>query len=290
MKYFYNPFNYHGSKNKLLEQIDNNLDYNKINLIEPFCGSAIVSTNLGGRFKNIFCYDKCWQLLFLINYLKLNRIDNIINNLEKEIKKRGLSKTNKEAYLELRREYNEKHRYKLDFNPIYFYLLICYSFSNNISFNSKSDFNTPFGMNKSSFNNSIKNKLIKYVEKLQENNIIFTYQDFCDFYIPPYINIKDTMFYIDPPYLLTDDAYSRCYGLKWNEEKEEKLYKNLDYINDKGGSFLLSNIIVKDNKVNNILEKWSEKYIVEEINTNYNNCNYQKKRDIKVKEIFVKNY
>jgi hypothetical protein len=93
------------------------------------------------------------------------------------------------------------------------------------------------------------------------------------------------------PYLSSDDAYSRIHYLgKWDEDKERKLYEMLDFINDKGGSFLLSNVVENNGKWNRILEGWSKKYNVIDVSASYENCNYQRKNAGKTKEIMVRNY
>ena len=45
--------NYTGSKFKLLDQIIPNLDYNKSNFVDLFCGSFVVSSNVVDKYNNI---------------------------------------------------------------------------------------------------------------------------------------------------------------------------------------------------------------------------------------------
>ena len=99
------------------------------------------------------------------------------------------------------------------------------------------------------------------------------------------------MFYVDPPYLCSDDSYSRIHYLgKWDEDKERKLYEKLDQINDRGGSFLLSNVLQNNGQYNRILEEWSKKYEIIDVAASYDNCNYQRKNAGKTQEILVRNY
>ena len=56
-------------------------------------------------------------------------------------------------------EYNKTIR-----DPFLLYCIIVHSFNNQIWFNKKQEFNVPFWFNRSNFNNSIKNNLIKYLE------------------------------------------------------------------------------------------------------------------------------
>lgn len=103
--------------------------------------------------------------------------------------------------------------------------------------------------------------------------------------------IKDSIFYLDPPYLSSDDAYSRIYYLgKWDATKEELLYKTIDYIHDKGGSFLLSNVIENNGSENTALIEWSKKYNVVDVSADYTNCNYQRKNKGNTREVLIRNY
>ena len=75
---------------------------------------------------------------------------------------------------------------------------------------------------------------------------------------------------------------------KWKEAQEKALYKTLDFINDHGGSFLLSNVLENNGNTNEILKEWCQKYQVIEVPSDYTNCNYQRKG--KTTEILVRNY
>ena len=102
--------------------------------------------------------------------------------------------------------------------------------------------------------------------------------------------IPDTMFYLDPPYLASDSSYNRVYYAKWDGTKERKLYETLDYINDKGGSFLLSNVTENNGTINEVLIEWSKKHTVIDVTSDYSNCNYQRKNLGNTREVLVKNY
>jgi len=86
-----------------------------------------------------------------------------------------LSLTNEIGYNDLRIYYNS---FK---NPLDLFVLLCYSFNHQIRFNNNHQFNTSFGKNRSSFNDSIKNNLELFVNKICSENIIFSNKDFNDF-------------------------------------------------------------------------------------------------------------
>ena len=103
--------------------------------------------------------------------------------------------------------------------------------------------------------------------------------------------IPDSVFYVDPPYYSSDSAYERIYYLgKWDEPKERTLYESLDYINEKGGSFLLSNVLENNGETNHILKEWSSKYNIIPVPSDFTNCNYQRKNKGKTVEVLVRNY
>ena len=85
----------------------------------------------------------------------------IIHN---NINKYQLSRTNKEGYLKLRQDYNSGNK-----TWDMFYTLICHSFSNQIRFNKKEEFNLPFGQR--TFNENLENNLISFVNHLKTINI-----------------------------------------------------------------------------------------------------------------------
>lgn len=90
-----------------------------------------------------------------------------------------------------------------------------------------------------------------------------------------YIN-KNDFVYCDPPYNITDAGYNHF----WNNKEEQLLYDNLDYLNNKGIRFALSNVLEHKGKTNVILKEWLDK----------NNYNVYELEHKKRKEILVTNY
>ena len=90
---------------------------------------------------------------------------------------------------------------------------------------------------------------------------------------------------LDPPYLISDSEYNKL----WNEKHETELYDFLDELNDKGIKFGITNLMYHKGQKNKFLEKWSKKYNVYEINSNYISFNDNTVK-INSKEVFVTNY
>ena len=195
----------------------------------------------------------------------------------------GLSKTNAEGYLKLREDYNNGNKSWLTF-----YSLICHSFNNQIRFNSKGDYNMPFGKDRSSFNPTLQQKFIDFVDSLKNINIKFVNRDFRNL---PFEKLDNSDFvYADPPYLITCASYNENGG--WNEELEKELLILLDKLNDNNVKFALSNVLEDKGKENKILKEWSKKYEIHYLNNTYSNCNYQvkNKSNTSTVEVLITNY
>lgn len=204
--------------------------------------------------------------------------DNFVKEVEEVISKWNLSKNNKVEFLKLREYYNDN----LDIlsnreKAVILYCLLTHAFNYQIAFNSKGEYNMPSGAGRSYFSPQLKNKLIDYIARKNEINIVFQNNDFCDMDINNFPTAKNTFIYADPPYLITTGAYERDYFCKWSEEYEIKLLDFLDKLNDKGYRFALSNVLEHKGKSNNLLKDWSKKYITHFLNKDYKNCNYQTK-------------
>ena len=288
-----NCFNYVGSKDRIFFSIDKYLDKSKKYLIDVFCGSGVIGVNEARNYSKIILNDACWHIIETLKYFRNTDIMSILDTIDSIINKYSLSKGNKEGYLNLREDYNNSYSAKETFNPMMFYCLLTHSFNFNIHINSKGGFSVPFGANKSYFNQSLRKKLINFQEALYTNKekIVLKSEFFQELIKKASKNISNSVFYADPPYLSSDDAYSRIYYLgKWDEDKERDLYKSLDFIDENGGSFLLSNVLENNGKWNKILEEWAKKYEIIDISASYENCNYQRKNAGRTKEVLVRNY
>ena len=194
------------------------------------------------------------------------------------IKKYGLKKEDKEAYLKARNDYNHPEPPIRD--PRLLYVLILYGFQQQIRFNSSLEYNNPVGQ--SGFNDKILEKLISFSRRLKEKNILFMSEDFEK--LEKYID-KDTFFYCDPPYLITLGSYNdgkRGFN-GWNEDNEIRLLKFLDKIDKAKGKFMLSNVLEHNGKENILLKKWLKE------NKKYKKINYTGKARGR-KEIIIINY
>ena len=126
--------------------------------------------------------------------------------------------------------------------PIDFFVLIAFGFNNQIRFNSKGEYNIPFGKNRSGWNPRMEKNLIGFVNAMQSKDVEFSEKDFRDF---DYSTLTTEDFvYVDPPYL----ASFATYNTDWNEDTEIQLLNILSELNSRGIRFALSNVLQNNNK------------------------------------------
>lgn len=281
------PFNYIGGKYKLLPQLYNEFPTKISTFVDMFGGGFNVGINTDA--KKIIYNDQITPLVKLFKYFQKNEINEIIDYIENNIKKYNIKKYEKDGYLKFRELYNKKN----ETNPLDLYILLCFSFNHQIRYNNSGEFNCPHGTKRSNFSENMKNNLIEFIKTIQNKDISFYDKDFRDINLS---NLNEKSFvYCDPPYLITTGSYNDGNrGFKnWTEKEEKDLLKLLNDLDKKNIKFGLSNVTFHDSKSNNILIDWIEKNNYKKININsdYNNSNYQKKKNIeKNEEVLVINY
>lgn len=293
------PFFYVGDKYKLMTQLKSLFPDDIDNYIEPFVGGGSSFLNSSG--KKYILNDIDENVIALHNELGkyannseelLEKIYNIIDyyglscsfkgkNVPEELKKKYVktyySKYNKEAYLRMRKDYNNNKD-----NTLLLYILLIYGFNHMIRFNSKGDFNLPVG--NVDFNKNVYNALINYLDFRKNNEIIFENTDYQKFLNKIEFKEKDYVF-LDPPYLISMSEYNKL----WNDKKEVELCDFLDKLDQKGVKFGITNLIYHKGKENETFNNWSKKYNVYDIESNYISFNDNTiKKDSK--EVFVTNY
>lgn len=292
-KYIKSPMNYTGGKYKLLHQIEP-LFPEDINLfVDLFTGGGNIAVNVKA---NKIVANDCEENIISIyqTFQKYDNVDELIGQIEEIIKTYGLTIDNMEAYNKFRNDYNSLKASQGNYSPlssyninILLYVLICYSFNHQYRFNSKGEFNMPFGKERSQWNENMKNNLINFHRQIKEKDIVFLNKDFRQLKVDK-LGINDFV-YCDPPYLITCATYNEKDG--WNQECEEDLLKLLDELNTKKIKFALSNVLYSKGKTNDLLIEWSKKYNVHHLDYTYQNCNYHTKdKTNKSDEVLITNY
>lgn len=301
------PINYTGNKYRLLPKLWPHFPNNINCFVDLFCGGATVGINVNAR--EIIMIDNNLRVISLLKFLAEEEIEKIIKNIENIIRKykltysakygyksykktivdnNGLKEFNKEGYYKLRKDYNNlKNKNSKKANSM-LYILMIYSFNNELRFNKYGEYNLPVG--KTDFNSNNYNKIIEYNKKAKQKNIKFICTDYNSEEAKKYLYKADFV-YIDPPYLITTAVYNE--GNNWNDISEKKLISLLDELNQNNIKFALSNILTKVGLENNILKKWlddNKHYKITDMDYNYRSCSYNKKdRDAKEQEVLITN-
>lgn len=177
-KYVKSPMNYTGGKYKLLHQIEP-LFPEDINLfVDLFTGGGNIAVNVNA---NKIVANDCEENIIGIyqTFQKYDNVDELIGQIEEIIKTYGLTIDNMEAYNQFRNDYNSLKTSQGNYSPlssyninILLYVLICYSFNHQYRFNSKGEFNMPFGKERSQWNENMKNNLINFHRQIKEKDKI----------------------------------------------------------------------------------------------------------------------
>lgn len=286
--YIKSPLNYIGGKYKILNQIIPKFPKKINTFVDLFGGGFNVGINVNAN--NLIYNDVIEPLCELINYFYDNTADDVILKLERNIKENNLTKENLEAFRKLRNKYNHYNYENEEDRVLDFYTLILYSFNYQIRFNQSMEYNTPFGKNRSSYNLNTKKNIKNFIDKLNKINLSITKKRFIDF---DFSSLgKDDFVYCDPPYLITTGSYNDGNrGIKdWTIDDEKNLLNILDDLNSRGVKFALSNVLVANDKKNDILTEWSKKYTIYIIKNTFNNSNYRRKSKDDTIEVLITNY
>lgn len=277
-----NCFNYTGSKFRFLDIIHQYLPQDKnCKFLDVFGGGGDISinsfyTSTTYNEKNKYVYgflSKLKEKSFVYN---MGFIFDIINQYQ-------LDSRNVDGYNKLRSDFNMSDDSQERYYYL-FYMLCCHSNSNMIRFNGDGYFNIPFG--KRSFNKELRAKLRYASERMKIVNPVLLNKDFRDIDFKQY-----DVIYLDPPYIGTDATYNECGA--WTLQDDKDLYNKLTDFSAGGGKFLLSNQRISKGVVNEALMDFvnSNKNLhMIDVESDYDNCNYQRKSIGNTVEILVKNY
>jgi len=277
------PFNYTGSKFKLLEQILPEMDYTKPYFVDLFCGGGSVYTNVVDKFDNIIANDIITDLIGIHQCLLAS--DNIISETKSLCKN---LKTSQEEFIKIRDDYN------LNPTPSKLWSLMLSCNSNLIRFNQSGKFNQTWG--RRTFNKNTEKKIDIFTNHIRNysTNIKFSSKNFNDIEIT-----ENTFYYIDPPYgyikeqcgnigknQISEAGYNNFYY----KEDDLNLYEYCKNIDKIGSSFMISGVLTHGGKKSWILDKLiSDGFRFKELEFDYNKIN-KTKSDKKTMEIVIMNY
>lgn len=283
-----------GNKKKLINKGLTDLFPKNINtFVDLFAGSAIVSMNTMAN--KYIVNDTDEHLNELYKMFKIYDSDTIIAHIESRIEKYGLARERtkrnefkdkekiekyKAAYMKLRDFYNGC----IGKPVLDFYTLMFWSFSQQFRFNSKGEFNMPYGMD--CFSEKNKEYVINGCRFFRRDDVFIYDMNFKDWDISA-LTINDFV-YLDPPYLNTTATYTENNG--WNTEDENRLYTLCESLSDNNIKFGMSNVFENKGVSNQRLIKWCETHqfnVYTFDKFTYTACG---KGNSNAKEVFITNY
>lgn len=281
--YIKSPLNYIGGKYRLLNQIMPLFPRNIDTFVDLFSGGANVGINASAN-RYIF-NDMNTRINEMFRYFSEQDTEDLIYSIKSRINNKKLSKTNEEAYLEFRKQYNENP------NPLDLYILVSYSYNYQFRFNNSMEFNNPFGRNRSHFSKNMENNLRRFNNRLKTIDFKFT-----DYYFEDidYSKLTPNDFvYLDPPYMITTGNYNdgnRGFQ-NWGPKQEQQMYKLMDYLVQNEVRYALSNVLEHKGKTNNLLMNYIENnnVNVHYLDFHYNNASYNSKKRGS-SEVLITNY
>lgn len=266
------PLNYTGSKYSIFNEILRVCPKHISTFVDIMGGAFNVGVNIVA--KNVIYNELLPHTYNIIKILLEENKNDILSKVNEIIHFYNLQKADKESYISLRNHYNQtKDIYEL-------FVLHMYCFQNQMRFNSKMEFNTPIG--NCSFNESLVERILSFTPKTTDVRLFNKSYAELDLGAVD----KDSVFYFDPPYFITNATYNdgKRGFVGWNADEETKL---LDYIADldsKGFKFILSNVIYHNDETNYLLAEWikTHKYNVK----NIDNVGAKNSRD----EVLITNF
>lgn len=298
------PLNYTGGKFKLLSQILPLFPQNIHNFIDLFCGGGTVGANV--QSESVHFNDIDSNVIGILQTFRELEKETTMHIINETIERfhlsdvsangysfyncdsgKGVGNYNRQPFSQLRSYFNQLKEQDCQYY-ILLYVLVIYSFNNQIRFNSRGEFNLPVG--KRDFNAKMQTKLNSFIDRLKELDCGFSNVDFRNMNLEE-IGENDFV-YADPPYLITCATYNEQGG--WNEDLEYSLYRFLDELHAGHIRFALSNVLTSKGKTNHILQQWLEDnphYVCHHLNYKYSNSNYQVKDRISGSdEVLITNY
>jgi len=178
------PFNYTGSKFRLLEQLLPEFDYTKPYFVDLFTGGGSVYTNVADRYDKLIANDVIKDLVGI--HQSLLDSDDIITETKSICPPKG----NPELFGKLRENYN------LEPTPAKLWSLMLSSTNNMMRFNQKFKYNQTYGDRGWNSNTDKKvetftNHIRQYHDKIRFKSVPFDQVE---------ISSDKIMFYADPPY------------------------------------------------------------------------------------------
>ncbi len=298
MNFLRSPLFYVGDKFKLAPQLFPLFPEDIDIFVEPFVGGGSIAINM--KAKQHFINDFNPYVANLHIWLQgQSSVENLLGSIRERLFQVGLkssyfgdvvpqdlreaypktyfARQNKQAYEQLRMEFNASdHSSMLDF-----YILLIFGFNRMIRFNSHGEFNVPVG--NVDFNKNVVEALNGYLLWSKSADIRVSSADYFEAIQSSAIT-NSSFIYVDPPYLIAQTEYNK----PWGADEEVRLLETLSRLDSAGNKWALSNVLTYRGAENEILAKWSQKFKVTNIRANY--INYHDNGNKRPGEVLVTNY
>lgn len=296
-KYVKSPIFYMGNKHKLLNQLLPLFPEYINTFYDVFGGSGCISGNVEA---NKIIYNEINNNIVNIFRLFLKYTpEELDTNIKRYIKEYNLNKEGENVkqndpttekvrsfynnnYLKFRNAYNESNR-----DYMMLYTLTFYSFSNLIRFNSKNEFNMPFGNR--CYCKKHKEQIDDWFNLIKNKNIVVSQKDAFDILQDTIFN-HDDFIYLDPPYSNTLAIYNEKHAFGgWTIEDDKRLFVILEKLDKFGIKWGMSNVFVNKGNENTHLIKWcnDNNWHVYHLNKTYSALG---KGNAKSDEVYICNY
>ena len=271
MKYIKSPIFYMGNKFKLLPKLEPLFPKNINTFYDLFGGSGCMSANVKA---NKIIYNEINENIVNIYKLFLKYTpDQIHKYINKYINTYDLNtegtdvRQNNPDIIKIREYYNKNYlKFREDYNKsdrdyLMLYTLTFYSFSNLIRFNSKNDFNMPYGNR--CYCKKHYQQIKEWYNLIKDKNIEIHQENAFDILADIITNKKfnkDDFIYLDPPYSNTTAIYNekRAFG-GWTITQDYQLFLILEVLDKEGIKWGLSNVFENKGIKNEHLIKWCNK-------------------------------
>lgn len=301
MGYIKSPIHYMGGKYDLLPSILEQLPpKEEVSVFyDAFGGSGTVSLNV--PYDNIVYNELNDNMVNLLQMIKDTEPEEIINHIKMRIEQFDLNQEGTDTRQnvtdaeEARNYYNERY---VAFRDFYnksperdikdVYALSFWSFCNLMRFNSKNEFNMPYGNRCFIKDDAI--TLVQAHNVFLKKNIKLCQGD--TFELLKTITKNENQFmYFDPPYTSSTAIYNenRAFG-GWGIEEDEKLFAELDRLTSLGIKWAYSNVLAIKGRTNDHIENWAKKNGYTIIEFDYKEYSSLGKGNANAREVLIINY
>ena len=262
MSHFLIPF--YGNKGKEYKYIEPFLNFDGIeNIIEPFCGSSAISFNIWLKHPhlNFYLNDIDVDLINHYNLIKYNDIDEIYDTIN-----RYKIRYNKpDEYREFAKTANKE----TPIDPLKYFFMKKAS-----RFRANETLTIDYHNNGNNFP-KLTNLKLKFIEFVKSPNVYISNDDWSVLF-NKYKNNTNTMFFIDPPYIDSDNTF---YNKKAKQEYDDTVYRffHKNKISSfKSKIFVILELIEKnieifgdDDGKDNIINTYDKMYILKKKKTKH---------------------